>query len=520
MKKIIKINSIIVVTLIIFFKLSNVFAAYENSNIDLRCYRIYYNKNENRYIKYNGTSQRFFDYYYIDNDGNRYPAYCINLGMDGAEKEEYDVSVTQKLDDIKLTSIILNGYPYKSLGELGLSTNEEARFATQFAAWVYVSNLELSKMEPLNDSGVRVINAIKQIYTNGINSGVTSNKIKISEIDKEFYVDDINKEYYSKRYSLEYNENVKEIILQNNNYNIKICDLDNNVIDKITTQKEIKLLIPREKIVQDSSIKISFSCNVKENAVMFGASTKNGMQNVALALKPVKSTTEDLELKVKYIPNILKIIKVDKKDNNIKIPNVKFRIYDLNKEKLLGEFVTDQNGEIIIDLQKDLNIILDSEVVVEEIEVPDGYYIDKENNKKVVLLKSGEENNVIFENEKISGRVKIIKTSNEDNKLSGKPKDSPIEDTIFNIFDEKGNVIDTITTNKEGIAYSKILPKGKYYIKEVKSNKYYVLNSETFEFEIKLPNQEICLNIGNDNIEYTEELPLTGKFTNKEKFAE
>ena len=265
MKKVIKISNVLVVCLMLFINFSNVLAAYQNSNIDLRCYRIYYNKNENRYIKYNSTSQRFYDYYYIDNEGNRYPAYCINLGIDGAEKEEYDVNVSKELDDKTLMNIILNGYPYKTLEELSLNTNEEARFSTQFAVWGYLNNLDFSKMEPLNESGFRVINAINQIYTNGVNGNILTNKINVKEIDKEFKIDELNQEYYSKKYRLEYNENVKEIILQNNNLEIKACDLNNNVLDVITNQKVIKILVPREKIASDISVKLTFKYKTKEN---------------------------------------------------------------------------------------------------------------------------------------------------------------------------------------------------------------------------------------------------------------
>lgn len=502
----------ILMLLVFTFNFSCVFASYENSNISLGKYRIYYNKNENRYIKYNGVSQRFFDYYYIDDEGNRCPAYCINLGVDGAEKEEYEVEVKQKLEDEKLTSIILNGYPYKTLNELGLNSNEEAKFATQFAVWTYLSKLDFNKIEPLNSSNQNVVNAIKKIYTNGVNNKIEDNSLNIEEIDKDFNIDNINKEYYSKRIRLIYNENVKEIILSNLSQDIKICDLNNNFLDKVTNQKEIKLMVKRDKIIQDSNITFSFLYNTKENSVMFGSAVKTGMQNVAITLKPLKNVVKDLNLKLKYIPNMLKIIKVDKDDNNIKIPNVKFRIYNADESKILGEYITDKNGEVLIDLQKDFNILIDSDVVIEEVEVPEEYYIDKSNNKQKVSLKIGQENKIIFENKKIRGNVKIIKTSNEDNKLSGLKKGSPIEGTVFNIFDETGNIVDTITTDKDGIAYSKILPKGKYYIKEVKTNKFYVINSTSFEFEIKKPNEEICINIGNDNIEYTEELPLTGNF--------
>ena len=398
MKKVIKISNVLVVCLMLFINFSNVLAAYQNSNIDLRCYRIYYNKNENRYIKYNSTSQRFYDYYYIDNEGNRYPAYCINLEIDGAEKEEYDVNVSKKLDDKTLMNIILNGYPYKTLEELSLNTNEEARFSTQFAVWGYLNNLDFSKMEPLNESGFRVINAINQIYTNGVNGNILTNKINVKEIDKEFKIDELNQEYYSKKYRLEYNENVKEIILQNNNLEIKACDLNNNVLDVITNQKEIKILVPREKITSDISVKLTFKYKTKENAVMFGASTKPNMQNIALALKPIKNIEESFDFNIKYIPSILKIIKVDKDDNDTKIPNVKFKVYDKNSEKVIGEYVTNDNGEITIDTQKELGVVLNTDVIIEEVEGPDNYYIDRENNRKIVNLKVAEENTVGFEN--------------------------------------------------------------------------------------------------------------------------
>lgn len=497
MNKVIKLNSLLIVMLIVFFQFSNIFAAYENTNIDLGKYRIYYNKNENRYIKYNSISQRFFDYYYLDNDGNRYPAYCINLGMDGAENGEYDVNVSQKLNDDKLSSIILNGYPYKSLEELGLYTAEEARFATQFAVWVYMSNLNFSLIEPLDSNCIRVVNAIKAIYNNGINSSITSNKVEILNIDDEFKIDDNNPEYYSKRIKLEYNNNVNKISYSSDNDLVKVCDLNNNILESITNQKEVKLLVLRNKILKDTNLNIKFTCNVKENLVMFGISTDANKQNTALALRPIKNDIINLAVNIKYIPTILKISKVDLEDNAIKIPNVKFRILDKNNGNVLGEYITDKNGQITIDTQKEFNYFVDKNVIIQEVETNDEYFLDIANNSYNLKLKVGTENSITIENEKIKGKIKVIKTSGENDPNFNLSNNFLIPDTTFEILDSNGNLVDKITTNNNGIAITKDLPKGIYYIKEVKANEKYVLSDNIYVIEIKNHNDEIVLNVEN-----------------------
>ena len=506
----IKKNKIIAFLLLIIVTMSKIFAAYDNTNIDLGTHRIKYNKNENRYIKYNGISQRFFDYYYLDNEGVRYPAYCINLGMDGAEKGEYDVNVNEKLQDKTLNNIILNGYPYKSPSELGLSTEDEAKFATQFAAWCYVSNLDFGKIEALNQEGIKVANAIRNIYEKGINTEILPNTVNIVEVSKEFKIDDKDEEYYSKKIKLEYNENVKEIVLRKNSLEAIITDLNNNKIDKITNQKEVKILIKRNKVLENIKFSLEFDTLVKENSVMFGASLDSSKQNTALALRLLKTNIIKMDNELKYIPTYLKIIKVDKDDNAIRLPNTKFSISLKSTGRLLGEYVTDENGEINLDISKDLKIFKSEELELKEIEASKGYYISKEENAYNIKVKMEKENTISISNDKIKGNIKILKLSNEDNKLSGLKKNTPLCDTVFNIYNENNELVDTITTDKNGVATSKDLEYGKYYIKEIKSSKYYVLNSNTFKAEITKMGEVINLTIGNDNVVYSEELPFTG----------
>ena len=114
---------------------------------------------------------------------------------------------------------------------------------------------------------------------------------------------------------------------------------------------------------------------------------------------------------------------------------------------------------------------------------------------------------VKIENEKIKGKIKILKISEDDNLRNGKPKSSPIEKVVFEIKTQEGKLVDTITTNKQGIAISKELEKGKYIIKEIKTDKDYILNEQEITVEI-LENKK------------QEEITVTNKSKDPEKPVE
>ena len=492
---------------------SNIFAAYDNSNVDLGKHNIYYNRNENRYISYNGVSQRFFDYYYLDNSGDRYPAYCIDLGDKGAEYGEYEVDVDSKLADSILNQIVLNGYPYKTHEELGLDNNDEARFATQFAIWVYTNPLDLNKIQALNDDGKKVKAAIEKIYRDGTTKHINEDNIlKVREVENGFKLDNLDDNYYSKVYKLEYNENIKNINLEVKGVtNYIITDVNNKRLESLNGIREFKILVPRKDIVDDKNITINFKTDVKETTVLFGlAPTEPKRQNVVLALKPIKTNDLQIETNLKYQKTTLKLKKVDLDDSSVVIPNVKFKIYDSKTNSLLGTFITDEKGEINLDIQKDLGITGENSVIIEEVEVPDEYYIDVNRNKKELKFEIGKENIVVFENEKIKGRIKIVKLTKEYNKLSDLPENSYLEGVEFNILDENDNIVETLVTNENGEAVSKELLKGKYKVKEIKTQEHYVLDDVTYEVEIKEHGKEEVLEVYNENVTYSIELPKTG----------
>ncbi len=79
---------------------------------------------------------------YTGNDGNKYPAYCVDSGKWGVEDsaaKTYDVNVEKEIDDPKFYAIASNGYPFtNTIGGVTLN-DDEAYFATKMALYATAS---------------------------------------------------------------------------------------------------------------------------------------------------------------------------------------------------------------------------------------------------------------------------------------------------------------------------------------------------------------------------------------------
>ncbi|WP_270743263.1 Spy0128 family protein, partial [Streptococcus constellatus] len=79
----------------------------------------------------------------------------------------------------------------------------------------------------------------------------------------------------------------------------------------------------------------------------------------------------------------------------------------------------------------------------------------------------------------IAGRIKIVKYDEADANVK-------LEGVVFEIFEkDTKKLVDTVTTNKDGIAMSKVLKDGKYIVKEKTPKPGYIANSKEFEVEMK-----------------------------------
>ena len=113
-------------------------------------------------------------------------------------------------------------------------------------------------------------------------------------------------------------------------------------------------------------------------------------------------------------------------------------------------------------------------------------------------------------NERIKGQIKVIKTSEDDNFINGKEKGSPIENVKFEVYDSNNNLVDEITTSEDGTAITRLLDKGCYFIIEVESGEWYLLNDNTFEAEIKEHQEIVSVEITNESEKPDVDIEKTG----------
>ena len=208
--------------------------------------------------------------------------------------------------------------------------------------------------------------------------------------------------------------------------------------------------------------------------------------------------TDDTEIRVEWDTTIntiienelkkgqIKVIKVDKENNEVKIPGVTFEILD-EEGNVLEKITTDENGEAIT---KKYSIRDYEKLILREIETDERYVLN--DKPQTVELEANQIKTITFENEKIKGKVEITKVDKNDSSKK-------IEGAKFGLYNDEDELIDTLITNKEGIATSKDLYKGNYYLKELDTGSvYYLLNQETFEFEIKNNGETIPIVIDNE----------------------
>lgn len=450
---------------------SNVFAETYNVNdeINLGQYNIYFRKGAS-YIRYNGVGQFNYMYYYKDYNNVEHKAFCLNLGMTGAEVGDYIVDANNLIEDKKVVSILTSGSPYKTLAELGLNNEDEATCATQFAVWIYLNNLDINLITPYASGNENVVEAIKKIYYDGMN--MQYNSVALLSIDKvdNVKIDDKDRCYYSQKYSIEHNQNIKNISLSTIGIdNVKIVDINNNEINNLNNVNEFKVLIPRASVTTNKELLLNFRAEAKQTSVMFGATTISDRQNLGLLLDPVNFKNVQDKINVSYTTSKISITKLNK-DTNERVAGVTFKFETLDG-KNLGEYTTDSNGLIELDFQKDLNILQEQKIKITEIKVPDNYVLDT-NNTKVVDIVWGENILLEFRNVKKKGQIKVIKVDFDNNEIR-------LKGVKFNVLDSKNQIVETLVTNSKGEAITSNLPIDEQYkIQEVSTLENYVLNDE------------------------------------------
>ena len=139
----------------------------------------------------------------------------------------------------------------------------------------------------------------------------------------------------------------------------------------------------------------------------------------------------------------------------------------------------------------------------------EGYIPDTQ--KKTVYVKSGETTEIEWQNTPITGQIQIHKASEDYNSMNGWPAGTPIPNTVFEIYNARTNrLVDTIKTDKNGLAVSKPLPLARYKIVESKAAEFYGLDKTPIEVEIEYAGQIVKASMTNKSLSTNVSIKKTG----------
>jgi len=306
-------------------------------------------------LKYRGIVVKSNYVEYVNGD-EHYPAYCLDKTKAGAEGEGYTVSVQDAIRDVGLWKVIINGYPYKTIGELGVANKEEAFLATKQSVYCYIHGNNLADYEAIGEAGKRTLNAMYKIINNAQNSNETkiSSTIKINKNVEKWKQDNLDKNYVSRTYSVSAGtiiQNYKIKLTRDNGQDIggiKITDENNIEKQEFSPNEKFKVLVPIKNMTEKGDFKLEVESKIKTKPILYGVAPDSIHQDYALTA----DTYEDGSgyINDEYNKNETKII-ILKQDEETKekLKNVEFELLDENKQSIYRELKTNEEGKIIVE---------------------------------------------------------------------------------------------------------------------------------------------------------------------------
>ena len=183
------------------------------------------------------------------------------------------------------------------------------------------------------------------------------------------------------------------------------------------------------------------------------------------------------------------------------IPGVSFILYDSGNNPIAQE-TSDDRGYVRFE-----NLTA-GRFYLRELE-NEGYIPNTQ--KKTVYVKSGETTEIEWQNTPITGQIQVTKVSADYNSMNGWPAGTPIPNTVFEIYNARTNrLVDTIKTDKKGLAVSRPLPLARYKIVESKAAEFYGLDKTPIEVEIEYAGQIVKASMTNKSLSTNVSIKKTG----------
>ncbi len=367
--------------------------------------------------KWNGSRWIYLTYnqtFYTDTDGQKYIAYCLSPGNPGVgyvsgEKDTYQVKISEILNDDVIWRVLKNGYPNKSIEELGVETADDAYFATMQAINSILRGYSLEQAkelysvgqfaingenyEDIQRRGSKTLNAMFSLIDIGLNGTETRSQylsisvVATSDLQKE------NDNYYSQSFSVTSSAEISNYRidkLENLPKKSYIADMNGNKKEVFNNGEGFKVMISKDELKKDIKGTISIKAVQKNYPVYYGTSQIEGFQDYALCNNSYSEVSLSTEIYAPVNKSKLTIVKIDA-DTKEPLKGVKFQVEFADGTK--NTYSTDKNGKITI-----ANLRPET-VKVKEVEAIEQYQLEDE----VINIELGynEEKELTIQNEKI-----------------------------------------------------------------------------------------------------------------------
>ena len=460
------------------------------------------------YLSINGAvkKQNYTYFNYVDAKGvkKEVPAYCVNPNIKGVPQtvgvgESIKYLANERSSDPKVVGIISNGYPHRSLGELGLENKYLAYYATKMALWCYLLpnwNINNLKVAPgltgaELERGQKILAAAKDIYKRGTtyNYMLTPRMTATADKSTAYSVTVDGRAYkqqvftlWSETWVFDYDVAVSFSDPGEVPKGTRIVDENNQDITAVTTSPtgdgyagKFKVLYPADSIEGESgSVQLSLAADVAQYAAMFAICQEKdkygNLQNYICDL----DNSRHLELAAvsSYnspagedpIPDetALKIVKLEE-GTGLPLEGAVFSVYDPEGRKV-GSFSTQADGTVTIPLT------LEGHYTVKE-EIPPSFHLLPDVRTQHADVEYNKTAAVTFTNAPY-GSIRVQKLSDTGDTLSGV--------TVQVKHIESGEVR-TAQTSIGGAAIFDQLQPGGWEVREVAGISGWIADTDTVQ---------------------------------------
>ena len=472
------------------------------------------------YLCVNGIAKKQpYDYYlYTNSKGEQVevPVYCVSPTQYGVTEtvgagESIKYTANEKSKDPKIMGIVANGYPTKSLAELGVNSKYEAWYATKTALWCYllsswdISALSVNPNCSDQAAAQRVLAAVKKAYggiawTSNMEPGMTCTPDKSVAydvtIDGKAYKQQI---YTASSLTWVCGTDIKVGFSNPDDApaGTRIVDMDNKDITAISTEYvqgqgyvgQFKVLYPADAVKgKTGSVQLSLNAEVYQYAIFYAVcAEKNKYGNLQnymattdpttpIRLNAISSYSSDPDAPdIPDTPNTpntpdtpssepgsLRIVKLET-GTETPLAGAVFEVVGPNGDTI-GSFATDESGTILLPDAEPGNY------TVYERSAPRFHLICKDAAQNVTVI-SGKEAEVTFYNDPY-GSLRVEKYSDTGEGLEG---------VTIQIKHIESGATQSAQTGPGGVAVFDQLKPGAYEVRETAGIKGWIADTETIQ---------------------------------------